>query len=62
MVRLWDNCEGKYWGKRKVYHGVVNELGDRDTYFYDRKHEKILLGSSNLEVYFEDRDKIIQEE
>ena len=57
--RLYDTSTGKSYGKRVVYHGVVNEFGDIDLYYLDRRREKVLLAVLGLAVYPVDKEKII---
>ena len=59
--RVYDVCTRKYYGRRVVYHGVLNELGDADLYYLDRKREKMPLCILGLEVHPGDKKKIIQE-
>jgi len=59
-VRLYDAHTGAFWGKRVVYHGVVNELGNRDEYYLDQHGEMRILAVEGLEVAPLDRHKIIR--
>jgi|GEM_PF-3242669 len=59
-VKLYSKEDGKVWGKRVVYYGEVNEYGDRDEYYLDRKGNKVLLALKGLEVAPRERDKIIR--
>ena len=57
--RMYDEGTGKIVGRRVVYHGVLNELGDVDLYYLDRKREKMPLCLFGLEVHPADKEKII---
>jgi len=59
-VRLYSTKDGRFFGRRIVYHGEVNEFGDRDEYYLDRYGNKRILGLEGLEVDPNDRDKIIK--
>ena len=59
-VKLYSKLTGEYYGKRVVYNGVVNEFGDRDEYYLDRRGNKVLLAQKGLEVAPRERDKIIR--
>ena len=58
-VRLYSIYDGRYFGKRVVYHGPVNEYGDRSEYYIGRDGKIYTLESQGLEVYPEDRRKIV---
>ena len=59
--RMYGELTGKNAGKRVVYYGPVNELGDADLYYLDRKREKMPLCLFGLAVHPADEKKIIQE-
>ena len=60
-VRLYSTEDGRFFGRRIVYHGEVNEFGDRDEYYLDRHGNKRLLALEGLEVAPQDRDKIVSQ-
>lgn len=59
-VKLYNRYTGGFVMSRVVYHGIVNNLGDRDEYYLDKNGEKRILGAVGLEIAPLDRKNVIR--